>query len=141
MRSLDDFSQTLNSIGWHHSSNQRNVLHFSLVLCSYLQNHKFGPNYDPEQFMCGPDFFVFQKKTWKPQVLFLTWDLQGFFSDFENVLIPQNLILPSIISWTPRSKIWKKHLENPRYFFLPGIFARFFFWFLKCSNSANPDLT
>ena len=26
------FSQTLNSIGWHHSSNQRHLLHFSIVL-------------------------------------------------------------------------------------------------------------
>ena len=80
------------------------------------------------------------KNLGNPRYFFLTWDLQGFFSDFENVLIPQNLILPSIISWTPPLQNLKKNLENPRYLFLPGI-CKVFYQILKCSNTANPDFT
>ena len=122
------YSQTLNSIGWHHSSNQRNLLHFLLFYAHSYKTTNLAEILTPKSScarVCR--FFLFSKKPWKSQVLFLTWDLQGFFSDFENVLIPQNLILPSIISWTPPLQNLKKNLENPRYFFLYLGFARFFF--------------
>ena len=54
--------KTVNSIGWHHSPNQRDLLHFSIVLYSPLQNHDFSQNVDPEKFACAMGCFVSYQK-------------------------------------------------------------------------------
>ena len=54
------FSQTLNSIGWHHSSNQRHLLHFSIVLVFIVTKSQIWPKFRPQKTRgCGPAFFVF----------------------------------------------------------------------------------
>ena len=77
--------------------------------------------------MCmGQVFSFFKKKNFEiPGTVLLTWDLQ-VFSDFENVLIPQILILPSNLLDPPLQNL-KKNLENPRYFFLTWDLQGFFF--------------
>ena len=52
------FSQTLNSIGWHHSSNQRNLLHFSIVLVFIVTKSQIWPKFRPPKIrVCVPGFF------------------------------------------------------------------------------------
>ena len=53
------FCQTLNSIGWHHSSNQRHLLHFSIVLVFIVTKSQIWPKFRPQKTgACGPAFFV-----------------------------------------------------------------------------------
>ena len=127
-RPLTLFSQTLNSIGWHHSSNQRNVLHVSIVSVFIITTSQIWPKNRPRKNRVGR-LFSFFTKIGIPGFVFEPGICNVFFSYFENVLIPQNLILPSITSWTPLSKIWKK-TWNPRYCFFNLGFASFFsdFW-------------
>ena len=52
------FSQTLNSIGWHHSSNQRHLLHFSIVLVFIVTKSQIWPEFRPQKIRVrGPGFF------------------------------------------------------------------------------------
>ena len=88
---------------------------------SQLQNHKVGQKFEPNtirRLRAGVSF-VFQKQIELPG-MFLTWDVQVFFPDVENISIPQNLILLSVISWTPPSpKSEKKPRKSNVLFVLP----------------------
>ena len=57
-RAVMFFSQTLNSIGWHHSSNQRHLLHFSIVLVFIVTKSQIWPKFRPQKIRArGPGFF------------------------------------------------------------------------------------
>ena len=57
-RKVAVFSQTLNSIGWHHSSNQRHLLHFSIVLVFIVTKSQIWPKFRPQKIRVrGPGFF------------------------------------------------------------------------------------
>ena len=53
------FSQTLNSIGMHHSSNQRHVLHFSIFLVFIVTKSQILAKMSTQKNSCvrGPGFF------------------------------------------------------------------------------------
>ena len=52
------FSQTLNSTGWHHSSNQRHLLHFSIVLVFIVTKSQIWPKFRPQKIRGRvPGFF------------------------------------------------------------------------------------
>ena len=58
LRSNVFFSQTLYSIGWHHSSNQRHLLHFSIVLVFIVTKSQIWPKFRPQKIPVRvPGFF------------------------------------------------------------------------------------